>query len=303
MLDIFLKIRETLEDQSDNRIKTKTILSLNPSSQVCVNPEGKHIGACPRQVWLTKKDVKPSYNNNSINLTSYSGNWFESWFIEQLKNIGVYRDSGFPLTDPPRFVKGIVDCSFIGKEGLEAGEVKSYDGSNYQVASKLLGNMSKPPKPVLKHLLQTFRYSLILQSLIKHNNLFYIDRAGSAWFKNKQFVIDTVELNGKIYPKISTIWKEEYYEYLETEISDVGIYTAEEELIEHFYHNTIPPKAYVEVYDEDFLNIEYEKGEIPEYLYKKYKRDPENNPIGSPGCRYCPYAKGVCSNYEDSQSD
>ena len=299
MYDIFNKIRLKIEEQNRNRIKTPTIFALNPSSQVCYNSKNEQVGTCSRMIWLQKNDVKPSNDTSTVNLTSYSGNWFEDWFLTELKNIGVYADSSFSVTDPNRFVKGIVDCSFYSKEGLELGEVKSYDGSNYQTASSILGNMSVPPKPKTKHLLQAFRYSLILKAFIKHNNLFYIDRAGSAWFKNKQFVIDLIELNGTLYPKISTIWKDEYYEYIDMDISDKGIYQAEEELLQHFYENKIPVKQFSEVYDPNTIEEKYIQKEIPEYLYKKYKKDPENNPIGHSSCRYCPYAKGVCSSYDN----
>lgn len=296
MYDIFNKIRLKIENQQNNRLRTPSILNLNPSSQVCYDNNGKQIGSCLRMVWLQKNDIKPSNNVSSVNLTSVSGNWFEDWFLSELKNIGAYQDSSFSITDPQRFVKGIVDCSFNTEEGLEAGEIKSYDGSNYQNSSAILGNMSTPPKPRIKHLLQTFRYSLILKDKIKRNNLFYIDRAGSAWFKNKQFVIDTVELNGKLHPKISTIWKDEYYEYIDINISNVNIYKAEEDLLNCFYENKAPSKGFIEVFQDSEIESKYSLKEIPEYLYKKYKKD-SSNTIGDSACRYCPYANGVCSSY------
>lgn len=301
MYDVFNRIREDLE--KDRSIPTKTLLNLNPSSQVCIDLNtSKNIGTCRRQIWFQKNDIEKSNRIPITNISHLAGNWYEDWFVNSLKEAQLYYNSSFPATDVNRLVKGIVDVAFINpnEDQIELGEIKSYDGSNYYNSQAILGTKAIAPKPKDKHLLQTFRYSLIFKDQISTNNLFYIDRACSQWFKNKQFKVKLVELNGNVYPKISTVWNEEYYEYTDTRISEKGIYEAEDSLLSHFMENTVPPKDYEEEFDSDMIQSKLELKEIPEYLYTKYKRDPLNNPIGDPQCKYCPYSKGVCKTYEDS---
>lgn len=296
--DIFKDIRQNLE--KDNTIPTRTILSLNPSSQSCYDT-GVQVGTCVRQIWLDKTDqIKTNPLSLKAKMSGFSGNWWETWFINKIKELGYYHNSQFPATDPQHLVKGIVDLSFINPHTnlIELGEIKTYDGSNYKTATSILGNTKVAPKPNTKHLLQAFRYSLIFKDQIKTNNLFYIDRACGDWYKYKQFKIELIELNDNIYPKIITIWNDKYYEYIEKSISSLGIYLAEEILLNHFSTGTVPQKDFVEEYDLQTIIELHSKQEIPEYLYNHYKKDPINNKIGSVACRYCPFAKGTCSSYD-----
>ena len=300
MYDIFNQIRLNLE--KDNSIKSNTLLNLNPSSQVCFDiTTNKNIGTCLRQIWFTKNDYEKSNNLNSANISRFAGNWFEDWFITQLKETGIYYNSSFAATDTERLVKGIVDVAIHNHSNktIELGEVKTYDGSNYFNSQLILGNKTIKPKPRDKHLLQAFRYSLIFKDQFDVNNLFYIDRACGQWYKNKQFKIELNTINGISYPKISTVWNDEYYEYTDTRISDKGIYLAEGTLLNHFGTNQVPPKDFIEEYDENTIMRKLELKEIPDYVYAKYKRDPFNNPIGDSDCKFCPYAKGLCKEYED----
>ena len=301
MYDVFNRIRQDLN--KDNDVPTKTLLNLNPSSQVCFDLNtNKSIGTCLRQVWFTKNDVEKSNKVPVVNISHLAGNWYEDWFITALKEAGLFYKAGFPATDVERLVKGIVDVALLNPttNEKELGEVKSYDGSNYYGAQTILGTKTISPKPRDKHLLQAFRYSLIFEEQFKTNNLFYIDRACTQWFKNKQFKIELIEISGNVYPKISTIWNDEYFQYTDTRISKQGIYKAEETLLSHFMQNTVPPRDFDEEYSEETIQAKLELKEIPDYVYNKYKRDPLNNPIGDSSCKYCPYAKGVCKTYEDN---
>lgn len=297
MYDIFNRIRLSLEE--DKTIPSKTLITLNPSSQVCYDDNGKQVGSCLRQVWLTKNDY-PKTNPIGINavMSGFSGNWWEDWFITQLKELGLYYNSQFPATDVDRLVKGIVDVATINPDTgeKELGEIKTYNGSNYTVAQNIIGNKKVSPRPNTKHLLQAFRYSLIFKDIFSTNNLYYIDRSCSSWARNKQFKIDLVEVEDKIRPKISTVWNNEYYEYIDKNISDVGIYTAEETLLQHIGEGTIPDKEFIESYTNDLADYKYSVGEIPEYVYKNYKKDPINNPVGDFNCKYCPFSRGTCKN-------
>ena len=298
MYDVFTKIRNNLE--GSRRIPTRTLLTLNPSSQVCYDMQGNQLGSCLRQVWLEKND-QPKSNAIGVNavMAGFSGNWWEDWFIDKLKEVGMYYNHSIPLTDVTRLVKGIADV--IVKDPatgrLELGEVKTYDGSNYYGSTALLGNTKTPPKPKDKHLLQAFRYSLIAKEHFEINNLFYIDRACGSFNRNKQFQIELFESRGKLYPKISTIWNNEHYEYVDTRISDDGIYRAEEALLTAFSNNEIPEKEFIESFSQDIINAKFASKEIPQYVYDKYVKDPANNPIGDIACKYCAFSKGTCNSW------
>lgn len=297
MYDIFNRIRLSLEE--DKTIPSKTLITLNPSSQVCYDDNGKQVGSCLRQVWLTKNDY-PKTNPIGINavMSGFSGNWWEDWFITQLKELGLYYNSQFPATDVDRLVKGIVDIVTINPDTneKELGEIKTYNGSNYTVAQNIIGNKKVSPRPNTKHLLQAFRYSLIFKDIFSVNNLYYIDRSCSSWARNKQFKIELIEIEDKIRPKISTVWNNEYYEYIDKNISDICIYTAEETLLQHIGEGTIPDKEFIESYTNDLADYKYSVGDIPEYVYKNYKKDPINNPVGDFNCKYCPFSRGTCKN-------
>lgn len=298
MLDVFGVIRENL--QQDKRIPTRTLLNLNPSSQVCYTEDNKQLGSCLRQMWLEKTDqVKTNPIGISAVMAGFSGNWWEDWFITELKEVGLYYNHSIPLTDVNRLVKGIVDVILKNPTSgkLELGEIKTYDGSNYYGSTALLGNSKTPPKPKDKHLLQAFRYSIIGKEYFDTNNLFYIDRACGNFSRNKQFKIELFENRGKIYPKISTVWNNEHYEYVDTRISDAGIYAAEESLLNHFATNQIPQKEFIESFSKEIIESKYASKEIPQYVYDKYIKDPVNNPIGDVACKYCPFSKGTCSNW------
>ena len=300
MLDIINSIQENIT--KDRRIPTKTLLTLNPSSQVCYTDSNQQIGSCLRQVWLDKTD-QPKTNQISSGaiMAGFSGNWWEEWFINQLKEIGLYYNSNVPFTDVSRIVKGLVDVIIKNPNTnqLELLELKTYDASNYQNASLILGNSKVKPKPRDKHLLQAFRYSLIgRENNFEVNNLIYIDRACGGFYKNKQFKIELITINNIVYPKISTVHLGEHYEYVDTRISDVGVYKAEELLLNFIGANQIPEKEFIEVYSDDLVQSNYSSGLIPEYLYTKWKRDPKNNPLGDFQCKYCPFSNGTCSSWE-----
>lgn len=301
MYDIFSQIRTTIDERNNRRIPTKTLLNLNPSSQGCfdISNNNKNIGTCLRQVWFSKNDYDKTNNPGVSNISNLAGNWYEDWFINELKESNLYYSSNFSATDVNRLVKGIVDVAIINPntKEIELGEVKTYSGDYYNSVS-ILGNKTTKPKPKDKHLLQAFRYSLIFKDIIKVNNLFYIDRSCSGWYKNKQFKIELNTINGITYPKISTVWDDTYYEYTDTRISDVGIYNAEETLLEYFSNNEIPPKDFIEEYDQEIIELKYSLKEIPEYKYNLYKRDTKNNKIGDPECYFCPFSKGLCKLHE-----
>lgn len=305
MLNIFEAVRSNLE--KDNRIPTKTLINLNPSSQVCYTESGVQVGSCLRKVWLDKTD-KPKTNKIGLNaiMAGFSGNWWEEWLINQVREAGLYHSSQVALTDPSRLVKGIVDLVTKNPQSnfLELNEIKTYDGSNYNVSSSLLGNSKLKPKPKDAHLLQLVRYLICLlldNSSITVGNLLYLDRACGPYSRNKQFQVTLEKIGDDHYPKIVTVdHKGEYYEYTDFRISVNCLLNTEETLLGYLSSNTIPPKDFKEVYTKEEIIAKHEANEIPDYIFKSWQKDPEINTIGDYQCRYCPFGnKGTCFNWED----
>ena len=297
--DIFGEIRSNLEKPA--KLKRPNLLTINPSSQVCYSPSGVQLGSCLRSVWLDKTN-QPKTNSISLKarMAAFSGNWWEDWFIDQLKQIHVYEDSQFVASDPSRLMKGLVDVSFTNPKTnkLELIEVKTYDGSNYIGSQAVLGTKSKAPKPRMSHLLQSFRYLLIYKDDVDAINLCYIDRACGDWYKYKQFRVSLVEVGDNLCPKIETNWNNGYYSYTEVDVSEAGIDQAELSLLDHLGENRIPMKEFKEEYSSTEINERYLDGDIAKYLYDRWIKDPENNSIGDYQCKFCAFSNGTCKSYD-----
>lgn len=298
--DIFGAIRGNLEKPA--KLKRPNLVTINPSSQVCYNSEGKQIGACLRQVWLDKTHhTKTNVISLKARMAAFSGNWWEDWFIDQLKQTHLYEDSQFIASDPSRLMKGLVDVSFTNPktQNIELIEVKTYDGSNYIGAQAVLGTKSISPKPRMSHLLQAFRYLLIYREDVDAINLCYIDRACGDWYKYKQFRITLIEVGDKLCPFIETNWNNNYHSYTEVDVTEAGIDQAELSLLEHLGSNRIPMKEYTESYSSTEINEKFLDGKIAKYLFDRWSKDPENNPIGDFQCKFCAFSNGTCKSYDD----
>lgn len=298
--DIFNEIKTNLE--KPRALSRPNLLTINPSSQVCYTSEGKQVGSCLRSVWLDKTNqTKTNAFGLKGRMAAFSGNWWEDWFVNQLKETHLYEDSQIIASDPSRFMKGFIDVSFKNplSGSTELIEVKTYDGSNYYGAQAVLGTSTAPPAPKVSHLLQAFRYLMVYSEEIEAINLCYIDRACGDWYKYKQFRITFTVLKDRTYPKIETIWKDEYYSYINRDVSKEGIDEAEAKLLSHLMESKIPMKEFQETYSNEVIGTRFLDGEIPKYKYDKWLKDPENNPIGDFQCNYCPFSKGTCKNYDD----
>lgn len=298
--DIFSNIKTNIE--KPRSLTRQPLFSINPSSQVCFNSEGKSVGSCLRQVWFDKTGNAEKVNPVSLRgkMAAFSGNWWEDWFINQLKEIHVYEDSNVIATEPSKFVKGLVDVTFTNPitEKIELVEVKTYNGSSWAAAQNIHGTAKIPPKPKLSHLLQAFRYLIIYKEEVEAINICYIDRSCGDWYKHKQFRVTLLEVDDKYHPHIECIHNEELQAHVEFDVSIEGISLAEDKLIEYLSTSEVPPKDYIESYDTSTIIKRYMDGLIPEYIYKKWQKNPDTTPIGDFQCVYCPYYGGSCSSYD-----
>lgn len=297
--DIFGEIKNNLEKPT--KLTRPNLLTINPSSQVCYTPAGKQIGACLRQVWLDKTN-QPKTNALSLRarMAAFSGNWWEDWFIDQLKQIHIYEDSSIIASDPSRLMKGFIDVSFTNPKTkkTELIEVKTYDGSNYYGSQSILGTKSLAPSPRMSHLLQAFRYLLVYKDEVEAINLCYIDRACGDWYKYKQFRITLIEVGDNLCPFIETNWNSSYHSFTLVDVTEAGIDQAELSLIDHLSSNRIPVKEYTEAYSTTQVNEKFLDGDIAKYLYERWNKDPDNNPIGDFQCKFCAFSNGTCSTYD-----
>lgn len=297
--DIFAGIREVLDKKSS--LSSPNILTVNPSSQLCYH-EGKQLGACVRQVWFDKTEA-PKTNPISLKarMAGFAGNWWEDWFVDQIKHLGIFEGSQIIATDVSKVVKGFIDVSIINPTtgNIELIEVKTYDGSNYYGAKGVLGTKAEAPTPKMNHLLQAFRYLLIYKDEVDAINLCYIDRACGDWYKYKQFRVTLIEDDsGDLYPKIETLWNNGYHMYTLPKVTASGIELAENKLLNHLMDNTVPDRDFIEVYSSEVVNSKFLDGNVPKYLYDKWQKNPEDNPIGDFQCKYCPYFNGTCKEYD-----
>ena len=299
--DTFGAIRNNITKKP--KLDRPKIHTINPSSQSCYSiTTNKQLGTCLRQAWFDKTN-QPKTNPINVKaiMASYSGNWWEEWFINQCKEINIYDDDQINASVPSKMVRGFIDISFINPHTtkLELGEIKTYDGSNYLVSQNIVGTAKIKPKPKIGHLLQAFRYLLIYKDEVEAMNLFYIDRSCGEFYKNKQFRITLIEIDKAIYPNIETIWNNEYYSYIENEVTNIGIDIAEDKLIAHLKSGEAPAREYTAEYSPQQASIYFEQGKISDYYYNKYLKDPITNPVGDWNCKYCPYYKGTCETYAE----
>jgi len=289
---IFKEIEENLKKRNVKTLDlTPNIFTLNPSSQVSYDKNLKPNGSCLRQQWFEKTSQdKTNHSSANIILAQDLGNYWENWFINELRILDLLVDNQILATDRKNLVKGFVDVLTRNKAGeLELGEIKTYDGSNYFKSQSILGTKSKAPEPMLSHLLQIFRYLLIYEKQVVAGNIYYIDKSCSAWYKNYQFRVTIFEHKNVKYPQVECIWYDEYYNKIYDNISDLNIYKAEQDLLKHIKDSTIPLPSYIPLYNEEQVEDKYANNLIDKTSYEKYKKDPVKNYLGDYQCSYCSY--------------
>ena len=87
--DIFESIKINIDQP--RALTSPSLFNINPSSQVCFNDDGKSVGACLRQIWFDKTKSVTKTNNISLKakMAGFSGNWWEDWFIDQMKALHI----------------------------------------------------------------------------------------------------------------------------------------------------------------------------------------------------------------------
>lgn len=290
--DILSAIETNL--QSTVSLKTDRIPTINPSMSMCYSTlDSAPIGSCLRQVYLDKM-LYPVSNPMGIyvQMTTEAGKLWESWVIEQFKQIGIYVNHSVKVYDPVRFISGEIDILHRNPDDntLEVTEVKQYNGSNFGAAGSILGTKKEQGKPKDQNLLQVFTYLLMVRDQISNINLLYIDRSCGSYYNNKQYVISLHRHNDCLYPKVS--YKDingAVAHYIDYRINDKAILEKENMLKEFLKGEVIPPKDYTLVYTDAQVEAKVLRGEVSKTKYSKWKDDKVANKIGDWNCTYCKY--------------
>lgn len=164
-------------------------------------------------------------------------------------------------------------------------ECKTFFG--YEGKKNLVGNRTVKPKPKDAHLLQTCIYL--------HHFIEEVDEAILMYFARDdhtraEFSISRHEENGKIYPKITTVWQREEYSYVDYRITFDGIYERYAELMLYLKNADLPEPDFMHIYPDDVVEEMQARGEIAKTKYEKWQRNKTLYPIGYFMCQnYCSY--------------
>lgn len=301
MFNILAAFKNNLQRQSP--LSTERINTHMPSRAMCYSAtDNKPIGACIRSAYM---DIKryPASNPMGIymKMTTEAGRLWESWVINQYKEIGIYIDHSVKLYDPTKFISGELDILHYNPEteAYEVTEVKQYNGSNYSAASSLTGSgKNMRPAPKDPNLLQVFTYLLMLRNTgnetIQYVNLLYIDRSCGSFSNNFQFRVSLVESNGVVYPQVEYFDNEgEVQTYIDYRITEEAIFEKNSMLDTFVENEMLPPRDYSLKYTDFEIESMYAAKEISAYKYNKWKADPKINVIGDWQCTYCKYGPNL----------
>lgn len=301
MFNILEALKNNLQRSSP--IKTDRIQTHMPSRAMCYSAlDNKPIGACIRSAYMDINKY-PASNPMGIymKMTTEAGRIWESWVINQYKEIGIYISHSVKLYDPKLFISGELDILHYNPETeqCEVTEVKQYNGSNYNASSSLTGSgKNMRPAPKDPNLLQVFEYLLMLRNtgnqMINKVNLLYIDRSCGSFSNNFQFCVTLTEVNSVIHPLV------EYFDnqgnvqsYIDFRITETAIIEKNAMLDSFVENELLPPRDYKLKYSDQEIEEMYRTNEISTYRYNKWKADTNLNAFGDWQCTYCKYGPNL----------
>ncbi len=301
MFNILAALKNNLQRQSP--LSTERINTHMPSRAMCYSAtDSKPIGACIRSSYM---DIKRYPVSNPLGIymkmTTEAGRIWESWVINQFKEIGIYVDHSVKLFDPTRFVSGELDILHYNPEtdSYEVTEVKQYNGSNYSAASSLTGSgKNMRPTPKDPNLLQVFTYLLMLRNTgntsVNFVNLLYIDRSCGSFSNNVQFRVSLIEQLGSIHPLVEYFDNSgEVQSYVDYRITEEAVFEKNSMLDTFVESDMLPPRDYTLKYSDQEIIGMYSRKEISAFKYNKWVADSTINFIGDWQCVYCKYGPNL----------
>lgn len=266
---------------------------LNPSSSSVYTKDGKPLGTCAKQIWLSKKNYpisRPSTSYNKFN--QEIGKVLERWVINKFKDAGIYLDSNVKLIDNTLKMSGEIDilCVDPSTDKKFVVEVKTYNASIFGNASEVLGTKDKYPTPKDNYILQVVTYLLLLKRYDIHEvRLLYIDKSAKSLFNCKEFIFyldgDDIYYKTQHQGKMITLKEDRFT------VQD--ILDKNDFILQMIEDNNVPEPDYKILYTEEDIHEAYNRGEISKSKYEKLKASSFNEEIGSWQCNYCPYSKNI----------
>lgn len=296
MLNLLSAIKKNLE--AANPIKTNRIFAHTPSSAMCYSAlDNTPVGTCIRSAYMGIKQYPPSNPMGIyVRMTTEAGKLWESWLINQYKEMGIYISHSAKLYDETNNMSGEIDIVHMNPltDEIEITECKQYNGSNFYAQMSLVGSKTQRPTPKDSHLLQCFDYLIMCRNTghnIKYNNLLYIDRSCGSYQNNFQFRISLfTNVNNQVNPLVEYFDSEgNVQSYIDTRITEKAV-LEKNSMLETFLENDLlPPRDYELSYTKDKIDLLFKMKHISAAKYNKWKEDPVKNKIGDWNCTYCPY--------------
>ncbi len=296
MFNILSALKNNL--QSPSPIKTKRIFTHNPSQAMCYSAlDNSPLGTCIRASYMNNKEY-PKSNPMGIyvQMTAEAGKLWESWLINQYKELGIYVDHSVRMYDESHNLSGELDILHMNPltDKLEITECKQYNGSNFYAQNSIVGSAKQRPTPKESHLLQCFDYLLMCKNTghdITHTNLLYLDRSCGSYYNNFQFRISLTTLTNKnVCPLIEYLDSEgKVQSYIDTRITEKAMYEKNEMLDTFLENELLPPRDFALKYTEDKIELLFKSKQISANKYNKWKENPAKNFIGDWNCVYCPF--------------
>ncbi len=288
---------------SGSSLKVEKFPAFYPSSASCLDQTDseKIVGTCLRQQYYKYKGVKESDPPGLYSQWIFaSGNIWEDYIIEQLKQSGVWLANSVKFNNLDLFVSGEIDILIKGpKYDPETGtgkwivENKTYSSANYYAKKEIVGSRDTKPKPKDLNVIQSFIYLCTFSEQVDVVALTYIDRSCGGPDNNKEFHIEIYEDSGDFYPQITTVdFYGNSYSYVDRRISYNGIKNRFVGLIDNLKASSIPDPEFQHKLTDEQIQSRYSLGLIAKTKYEAYQSNSEKYPIGDFQCSnvYCNYS-------------
>ena len=237
-------------------------------------------GACLRAMYYRCTGAEPEPFNTRTYYTFACGNIVEDYFIEQVKQMGIWRDNSVKFFNNDIRLSGEIDILVEDPDSKDLVIVEMKTTAGYYSWKEVAGNASTKGKPKPAHFLQLMLYLYEFMDQVNKGVLLYFNLENK---ERKQFVIELHEEDGKHFPSIDgTIYRSFSVEDVHDRYREAQGFIDRKEL---------PPCDFTKSYTSEQVEILRARGEIAKTNYEKYKRNPEKNPLGAWECNYCSYKK------------
>lgn len=237
-------------------------------------------GACLRAMYYRCTGAEPEPFNTRTYYIFACGNIVEDYFIEQLKQMGLWRGNSLRLYNTDIKLSGEIDILVEDPESKELVIVECKSTAGYYSWKEIAGNKSTKGKAKPAHLLQLMLYLYEFRDQVKKGVLFYFNLENK---ERAQYIVELVEEGGRHYPKIDGVL---FKTFAVEDIHDR--YRLAQDYVDK---KQLPPCDFIKVCTPEQVEIWQARGEVAKTKYANYKRNPEKYPIGAWECAYCNFRK------------